>query len=92
MFHLGFGSGAKTIAALEGQMSFHVRGPRASEGAGGRQRGQMAVQKQQKATLVMCLYKGALMWKQLWRTVASPVSSSETKTFLLQDSELQQYI
>lgn len=32
MFHLGFRSAAKTIAALESQISFHVRGPKASGG------------------------------------------------------------
>lgn len=67
MFHLGFRSTAKTIAALESQISFHVRGPKASECAEGRQRGQMAVQKWQKATLLIFLYKGALMCKQLYR-------------------------
>lgn len=32
MFHLGFRSAAKTIAPLEGQISFHVRGPKARGG------------------------------------------------------------
>jgi len=38
MLHLGFRSAAKTIAPLESQMSFHVRGPKAREGhrGGGR--------------------------------------------------------
>lgn len=56
--HCMFRSAAKTIAALES----HVRGvPKASEGAGGRQRGQMAVQKWQIATLLTVPEKGALM-------------------------------
>lgn len=33
MFHLGFRSAAITIAALESQISFHVRGPKARGGA-----------------------------------------------------------
>lgn len=37
MFHLGFCSTAKTIAVLESQISFHVRGPKAR---GGTKRGE----------------------------------------------------
>lgn len=35
MFHLGFRSAAKTIAPLESQISFHVRGPKARGGTEG---------------------------------------------------------
>lgn len=38
MFHLGFRSAAKTIAPLESQVCFHVRGPKARGGTEGRGR------------------------------------------------------
>lgn len=54
MFHLGFRSAAKTIAPLESQISFHVRGPKARGGTrgGGRQRGQIATERWQNTTSV----------------------------------------
>lgn len=66
MFHLGFRSAAKTIAALESQISFHVRGSKGKWG-----------QKGPNAALLIFLYNGALMWRT--RMVDSPVSSSEDK-------------
>lgn len=57
-----FRSAAKTIAALESHISFHARGFRRQVRAlGGRQRGQMAVQEWQIATLLIVPEKGALM-------------------------------
>lgn len=50
MFHLGFRSAAKTIAALESQISFHVRGSKGKWG-----------QKGPNAALLIFLYNGALM-------------------------------
>lgn len=54
MFHLGFRSAAKTIATLERQISFHVRGSKGKWG-------QMAGQKGPNAALLIFLYNGALM-------------------------------
>lgn len=60
---LGFRSAAKTIATLEGQIGFHLKEgvQRQMRALGAGRGGQMAVQKWQNATLVIFLYKGALM-------------------------------
>lgn len=60
---LGFRSAAKTIATLEGQIGFHLKEgvQRQVRALGAGRGGQMAVQKWQNATLVIFLYKGALM-------------------------------
>lgn len=52
MFHLGFfAQQPKQWPHLRGQISFHVRGPKAGEERGG-QRGQIATQQQQNTTSV----------------------------------------
>ena len=51
-FTWAFAQKAKTIDPLESQVCFHVRGPKARGGTGGKQRGQIATERWQNTTSV----------------------------------------
>lgn len=68
MFHLGFHSAAKTIAPLERQISFHVRGPKARGGhRGGRGREVRQLWRDGRIQSPLIFpYNGTLMWRLLY--------------------------
>ena len=69
MFHLGFRSAAKTIAPLESQISFHVRGPKARGGTEGGEAERSESHGERDGRIQPLLifpYNRSLMWRLLY--------------------------